>query len=96
MYAEPIVHIELKEYNELKDTIAALKYAGEGEELTPIELKEAVGLLLVKALRNPALFQKAGRIPMGKYMAMITFISMGATTRDDIQVLVQLSRNPAQ
>ena len=76
MYTEPMVTIELKEYNDLKQRVEDLeKQSGVGG-LNILEHQEGIGLLLFRALNNPGLFRGKALtgepVDLGKYKALIT------------------------
>lgn len=81
MYTEPMVTIELKQYNSMLKEIEALKKPADGEELTELEQQEATGLLLVRSLNNPGYFKNITGEPLdlGKYLAQVVIISDLAT-----------------
>ncbi len=88
MYTQPMVTIELEEYQQLKRTIEDLSKPAEGTELTELEHQEATGLLLLRSLENPRLFsQGMPDIQIGKYKAIFALPSVNISeTRPTVRV----------
>ncbi len=90
-FITPMVTIELKEYQSLQKQIEQLSTPGEGDDLTPVEQQECIGILLTRALNNPGLFRDPrtmGEIDLGKYWASISY-----PTGPGIPVKVKFTRN---
>lgn len=93
MFTEAKVTIDLAEYQEMQRMITEFSKPSEDGELSPIELQEATGTLLKRALDNPRIFYgKMPEIPLGKYKAIFVYLETGASGKDTAQLLVKLVR----
>ena len=64
--------LDLDEYNQMQAELSELKKAPEDGSLTALELQEATGALLMRALQNPALFREdTNFIVSGKYRVQL-------------------------
>lgn len=68
--------LDLDEYNQMQAELSELKKAPEDGSLTALELQEATGALLMRALQNPALFrQETNFIVSNKYRVQLSQIT---------------------
>ena len=93
MYDKAKTIIDLEEYQDMKSLIAQLQAPTTDGELSPAELQDATGLLLLRTLENPRLFQAMpGEVTIGKYKAIFVWLNQSATGRSGIEVKVKLVR----
>lgn len=91
-YSPKQITLDLQEWEEIQSELKELKRQPEDGSLTSIEVQEATGILLTRALQNPQLFNHiAGLVDLGKYKAIFAS-TVGAEALPTPRILIKFVR----